>query len=304
VVVNSKPDSRCAVIFLVINQIPDLPELAITSVLRNSDSHIYIGTVREIDRESLPKSDRISYIDLNQDAIALGISTDNGEYESFEKDDFFSLVQLKWALLSKVSQVSKCEFLIYNDIDVFWLRPILPDLVHAFENSNSIKMMIQHFSWVPGQPQLCMGFVSFRTGSYFDQLIANASDLHAQMLRTNPRTGDDDVITELYRCNRFPTEIQLLPQTTFPVGNLLNLFSKRDEFPGLQPFEPYIFHANFVVGLRKKLLITRIVFKLRNLSLNPITWRRRLFMDVQVLAHRIIYHLRKFLKLSLRKFGK
>jgi hypothetical protein len=165
-------------------------------------------------------------------------------------------------------------------------------------------MMIQHFSWVPGQPQLCMGFVSFRTGSYFDQLIANASDLHARMLRANPRTGDDDVITELYHSKGFPAEIQLLPQSTFPVGNLLNLFSKRDEFPGLQPFEPYIFHGNFVVGLRKKLLLARIVFKLRNLSLNPITWRRRLFMDIQIIAHRNIYNVKKFLKLSLRKFGK
>ena len=301
---NSKPDSRCAVIFLVINHIPDLPELAINSVLRYSDSHVYIGTIREIDRESLPKSNRISYIDLNQDAIALGISTDKGQYESFDKDDFFSLVQLKWALLSKVSQVTKYEFLIYNDIDVFWLRPLLPDLVFAFENSNGIEMMIQHFSWVPGQPQLCMGFVSFRMGTYFDQLIASASDLHARMLRANPRTGDDDIITELYRSYGFPAEIQLLPQTTFPVGNLLNLFSKRDEFPGLQPFEPYIFHANFVVGIRRKLLLARIVYKLRNLSLNPITLKRRLFMDVQILVHRIFHNVRKFLKTSLRKFGK
>jgi hypothetical protein len=303
-VTNSISDSRCAVIFLVINHIPDLPELSINSVLQNSDSHIFIGTVREIDRESLPKSDRISYIDLNQDAVALGISTEKGQYESFEKDDFFSLVQLKWALLSKVSQVSKCDFIIYNDIDVFWLRPLIPDLVNAFEKSDGIEMMIQHFSWVPGQPQLCMGFVFFRTGNYFNQLIASASGLHAQMLGENPRTGDDDVITELYRSNGFPTEIQLLPQTTFPVGNLLNLFSKRDEFPGLQPFEPYIFHANFVVGLRRKLLITRIVFKLRNLSLRPIPWQRRLFMDVQILAHRVIYHVRKFLKLRSKKYGK
>jgi hypothetical protein len=302
-VVNSKPDSRCAVIFLVINQIPDLPAFAINSVLRHSDSHIYIGTVREIDRETLPKSNRISFIDLNQDAIALGIATDKGQYESFEKDDFFSLVQLKWALLRRVSHVSKCEFLIYNDIDVFWLRPLLPDLIAAFENSNRMEMMIQHFSWVPGQPQLCMGFVSFRTGTYFDQLIANASDLHAQMLRENPRTGDDDVITELYRSNGFPAEIQLLPQTTYPVGNLLNLFSKHDEFPGLQPFEPYIFHANFVVGLRKKLLVTRIFFKLLDLRLDPITWRRRLFMDVQILAHRLVFNAKQFLKFILRKFG-
>jgi hypothetical protein len=173
-------------------------------------------------------------------------------------------------------------------------------MIHAFENSDKVEMMIQHFSWIPGKPQLCMGFVSFRMGSYFDNLIGSASNLHAQMLMKNPRTGDDDVITELYTRQGFPAEIQLLPQTTFPVGNLLNLFSKRDEFPGLQPFMPYIFHANFVVGLRKKLLITKIAFKLHGLNLDSISWRRRLLMDVQTMAHRMLFDVKKFLKSHLR----
>lgn len=298
--VDSDIDSRCAVVFLVINKIPDLADLAIKSVLEYSDSDIYIGTVREIDREILPKNSRISYVDLNQDALSLGISCEEGLYKSFEKDDFFTLVQLKWALLSKVSQVSKCEFLIYNDVDVFWLRPVLPEIVRAYENSNKVQVMIQHFSWAPVQPQLCMGFVSFRMGTYFDQLVGTAAGLHAQMLKVNPRAGDDDVITELYSREGFPSEIQLLPQTTFPVGNLLNLFSKHDEFPGLKPFPPYIFHANFVVGLRKKLLITKIAFKLQGLSFNSISWRRRLFMDLQTLAYRVIYTVKKFFKSRLR----
>jgi hypothetical protein len=300
VVVGSEIDSRCAVIFLVINHIPDLPVLAINSVLQHSESQIYIGTVREEDRDSLPKNNRISYVDLTQEAFALGIATTGGRYESFEKDDFFTLVQLKWALFSKVSQVSQCEFLIYNDIDVFWLRPVLADIVLAYEKSNGVQMMIQHFSWVPGQPQLCMGFVSFRVGTYFDQLVSAAASLHAQMLKTHPRTGDDDVITELYNRDGFPSEIQLLPQTTFPVGNLLNLFSKHDEFPGLKPFTPYIFHANFVVGLRKKLLITKIAFKLHGLRLNTISLGRRFFMDMQTIAYRVIYRAKKFLKSHLR----
>ena len=160
--------------------------------------------------------------------------------------------------------------------------------------------MIQHFSWVPGRPQLCMGFVSFRMGTYFDQLVNTAASLHAQMLKTNPRTGDDDVITEIYNRDGFPSEIQLLPQTTFPVGNLLNLFSKHDEFPGLQPFTPYIFHANFVVGIRKKLLIAKIAFKLHGLRLNSISLRRRFFMDLQTMVYRVIYRIKKFLKSRLR----
>ena len=293
-------DAQCAIVFLVINQIPDLPVLAINSVLQNSNSSIYIGTIRDVDRENLPKNSRISFIDLSSDASALGISTNKGSYESFEKDEFFSLVQLKWALFRKVSEVSKSEFLIYNDIDVFWLRPVLPDLVDAFSTSPEVKMMIQHFTWVPGKPQLCMGFVAFRFGAYFEQLISSASQLHSQMLTINPRSGDDDVITELYRRDGFPIEIQLLPQTTFPVGNLLNLFSKRDEFPGLEPFRPYIFHANFVVGIKKKLLITKIAYRLHGIPFNSVTWTRRISLNLYSFGHRIIFTAKRIAKSLLR----
>lgn len=289
-------DSKCAVVFLVINQIQELPVLAINSILKNSNSPIFIGTVRKRDQEGLPKDARITFIDLSADASELGIPLGTGNYESFEKDVFFSLVQLKWALFKQVSSISSCDFLIYNDIDVFWLRPVLPDLLEAFQKSPTTQMMIQHFTWVPGQPQLCMGFVAFRMGNYFDELVSDASDLHAQMLKTNPRSGDDDVITALYRKKHFPAEIQLLPQTTFPVGNLLNLFSKRDQYPGLQPFPPYIFHANFVVGLKKKLLITSIAYRQHNLDLSLVPQTKRLLMLFQVPVVRLYLNLRRFVK--------
>ncbi|QLL22939.1 hypothetical protein DLE03_00800 [Actinobacteria bacterium IMCC25003] len=289
-------NSKCAVVFLVINQIQDLPVLAINSVIQNSNSPIFIGTVREQDQEGLPKDARITFIDLSADASELGIPVGTGNYESFEKDVFFSLVQLKWALFKHVSTISGCDFLIYNDIDVFWLRPVLPDLLEAFEKSPTTQMMIQHFTWVPGQPQLCMGFVVFRMGNYFDTLVNEASNLHALMLKTNPRSGDDDVITMLYRREHFPAEIQLLPQTTFPVGNLLNLFSKRDQFPGLQPFSPYIFHANFVVGLKKKLLITSVAYRQHNLDLSAVPFIKRIVMLYQVPIFRLYFNLRRIVK--------
>lgn len=292
----SNNDSKCAILLLVINQIQDLPVLAIDSILQNSSSPIFIGTVREHDRDHLPKSDRITYVDLGNDAVNLNISVDSENYESFEKDVFFSLVQLKWALLKRVSEVSDSEFFIYNDIDVFWLRPVLPDLLQAFEDSSATQVMIQHFSWIPGQPQLCMGFVAFRRGDYFDSLIIECAALHAQMLKSNPRSGDDDVITEIYRSAKFPLEIQLLPQITFPVGNLLNLFSKRDQFPGLQPFSPYIFHANFVVGLKRKLLITRIAYRQHGLNFGAVSLLKRLNMIPTIFMFRIYFYLRKLVK--------
>jgi hypothetical protein len=252
--------------------------------------------VRERDRDNLPKDTRITFIDLSTKASELGIPIGNGTYESFEKDLFFSLVQLKWVLFKSVSASGSFNYLIYNDVDVFWLRPVLPDLFQAFEKSLDTQMMIQHFTCVPGQPQLCMGFVAFRTGNYFDALVNSASDLHAQMLKTNPRIGDDDVMTELYRRAQFPVEIQLLPQTTFPVGNLLNLFSKHDQFPGLRPFPPYIFHANFVVGLTKKLLIARIVFRQHNLNLGALHPIKRFMMVLRMQVFRFCFNLKRIVK--------
>lgn len=289
-------NSNCAVIFLVINQIQDLPELAINSVLQNSDSQIFIGTVRDQDRNSLPRNDRITFIDLGSEASSLGIQIGDGAYQSFEKNIFFSLVQLKWVLFEKVSRLSASEFLIYNDVDVFWLRPLLPDLLSAFRETPSIQMMIQHFTWIPGSPQLCMGFVVFRKGLFLSDLIKEASKLHAKLLETNPRTGDDDVITELYRIRNFPAEIQLLPQTTFPVGNLLNLFSKRDQFPGLKPFSPYIFHANFVVGIPKKLMISRIAYRQNNLDFSLVSINRRFLMVIKLPIYRAYSLLRRMKK--------
>ena len=289
-------DSECAIVYLVINRIESLPTLAINSVLTNSDSPIFIGTVRAIDRENLPADNRINYVDLSEDAVRLGIPITKGEYESFEKDEFFSLVQLKWALFKKVSEISKCEIMVYNDIDVFWLRPLLPALTDAFSISTKAQVMIQHFSWIPGQPQLCMGFVAFRLGSYFDKLIERAAELHAQMLKTNPRSGDDDVMTKLYTSEQFPQEIQLLPQTTFPVGNLLNLYSKRDEFPGLRPFDPFIFHSNFVVGLRKKILITKVAYSQHGLKFSGINRVASIQMRLEIISYRLVYLLRRCLK--------
>ena len=289
-----KPKS--AVALLVINQIPDLPALAVNSILQNSALPIYIGTVRDQDRIGIPKNDRIHYVDLSLEASKLSIAFKGAAYESFEEDAFFSIVQLKWVLFRKVSEINEFDFLIYNDIDVFWLRPVLPDLLAAFDKSPSTQVMIQHFSWIPGQPQLCMGFVAFRSGKYVNSLIKKASVLHAQMLEKNPRSGDDDVITEIYRMEHFPLEIQLLPQTTFPVGNLLNLFAKRAQFPGLHPFTPYIFHANFVEGLAKKLMITRIAYRQHDLSFSSVQLRKRLLLRLKMFIYRAYSEFRRIVK--------
>jgi hypothetical protein len=64
----------------------------------------------------------------------------------------------------------------------------------------------------------------------------------------------------------------------------------------LRPFEPYIFHANFVVGLRKKLLITKIAHKQHGLKLNGIGGFASTILNLELFAFRSLYFLRRILK--------
>jgi hypothetical protein len=55
----------------------------------------------------------------------------------------------------------------------------------------------------------------------------------------------------------YPNWLCELPQTTFPVGVSLNLFRSKTAFPGLVPQDPFVFHANFVVGLANKVMLMK-----------------------------------------------
>jgi hypothetical protein len=66
------------------------------------------------------------------------------------------------------------------------------------------------------------------------------------------------VVTLINRELGFPVWITELPQTTFPVGRMLKLYKKNSVMPGLSSPIPFIFHANYVVGLQNKRLLLKL----------------------------------------------
>jgi hypothetical protein len=96
----------------------------------------------------------------------------------------------------------------------------------------------------------------------------------------------------MYRELNFPSWIKELPQATFPVGSMVNLYSKKNLFPGLKGPSSYIFHANYVVGINNKILLLekflsqisahRLGFKLSVYSRFTLTLK-----SARILAHRI-----------------
>ena len=209
--------SKVLVCLLVVNKIEDLPVIAVQSILEFSESDILIGYIDERDLQKLPKSSRISLVNLQSQNSQIGNETSH----------------------------------------VIWLSDAAQVIQSTFEKRVYLNLQIQSFTYASSSPKLCMGFIALRSNEYSEQILLQSKKRHWTEAKTNPRIGDDEIITLLYEELGYPYEFLELPQFRFPVGEGLNLL-KQSRFPGLNMPTPYIFHANYVVGLRNKRLLLRL----------------------------------------------
>jgi len=247
-----------AIGFLVVNRNSNLPYLSIMSAIKNSDSDIFIGFIDEVDILDLPTNERISYVKL--DPTVVGFEYRSQKYKDFSSLEFYRIVQLKWQLLQKLIDLNYF-YIVYSDFDIVWLQNPIPEIAKTLDTFPGIHLLIQSFTTEPSQTRLCMGFAVFRNSSVSKDFLISAKELHSNLFLTNPLLGDDDVVTRLYGDLGQPSWIRELPQATFPVGSMLNLFSKKNSFPGLSAPYPYIFHANYVVGLKNKRILMYIILR-------------------------------------------
>ncbi len=247
---------RSIVAFLVINKIDELPIASIGSVLENSSNPIMVGYLNEQDIVGLNLSPRIKFIKLKP----LPDIDLKGEYKDFSDSLFYQIVQLKWQLIETLFELDY-ECIIYTDLDVIWFSDPISSLEAVFAQDSKVALQIQSFTSDPSSPKLCMGFVAFRNTVATHKIVSECKDIHIKSLKNNSKFGDDDAVTKYFIENNMTHQIRLLPQSTFPVGSLLNLFATVPVFPGLAPPTPYIFHLNYVVGLQNKRIMMRLLKK-------------------------------------------
>jgi hypothetical protein len=246
--------------YLLINKIPKLPRLAIESALQNTGAEIYVGYLNRSDLSDLPVNPRIHFIDLNEQAIEKNLLPESSGYISFDQDFFFQLVQLKWELFHLVLSETHADFLVYLDLDVVVLKDLVTEFERTFVSLPNVEVLVQDFTHEPSVPRLCMGVFAIKRGSFSRRLLQKCSLIHSETLTTNPRFGDDDVITEVYADVEFKHAFLRLPQHSFPVGILVNLFLPFSPLRGLRPPKPFVFHSNFVVGVQKKYLLLELIY--------------------------------------------
>lgn len=260
---NLSKETNTVICFLLINKIDVVPEISIKSALEKTSSEVVIGFVNEDDIPMSLKSMRVKFlkIEIPEDLKKVS-STLNSSYIDFSQNEFFQIVQLKWVLINELLR-SAYKYIVYSDVDVIWINNPIPGLEDFFDKNFNINIQIQSFTHTPEQVRLCMGFIAIRNCKNISDFIEICRNKHSEMLISNPKIGDDDVITELNLIEDFSKFIRELPQSTFPVGNMLNLYSRKNLFPGLDSPEPYIFHANFVVGINEKLKLLQVLSKSR-----------------------------------------
>lgn len=254
-------EQQGAICFLVINKISELPNVAIQSALKSSSLDIYIGYTDLEDIEELLIDERIHTLDLSKYTSPDRL---HSVYQDFAQAEFYEIVQLKWQLF--IELLPKFDFIVYSDIDVIWLRDAAVYIESVLKFCPEVDFLAQSFTEQIGKELLCMGFVGMRNTARNQDFIESCKEYHSKEFKSNNYLGDDEVLTERYQEVGRPNWIRELPQMFFPVGKMLNLYATRPKFPGLSAPRPYIFHLNYVVGLRNKRVMLRTISRLPNVS--------------------------------------
>lgn len=248
-------DKTSAICFLVINYIKELPTVAILSALQSTTSDIYVGYIDSANIEEIPKDHRVKFIKLNSKGP--NDNKENMNYRDFGTTEFYELVILKWKLLREVSSIGY-GYVVYSDIDVVWIGDAAKRIEDTFQLFTKAHVLVQSFTRNPNDALLCMGIFAFRNGSVSAKFIELCEFEHKLALARKERIGDDEIVTAVNKKLGFPEYLKELPQSTFAVGNFLDLYSSRARYPGMHKPIPLIFHCNYVVGLRNKRLLLRL----------------------------------------------
>ena len=241
-----------AIGMLIVNDLKRLPILTLKTILKQTQAPIIIGYLNENDIINLPKNTQINYIKLNSNEVY-----GNGIYHNFGTDSFYDLVTLKWVFFERLLELNY-DFFIYNDVDVVWSRDAGHQITKCFHNFISTDIYVQSFTRDPSSPLLCMGFFAFNKSTFSKSFIANAKKRHSKSRNDQDPVGDDEIVTQLFRELQFTGKIRELPQSTFAVGNFLDLFMNKSSMPGVNKPIPIIFHANYVVGLTNKIIMLKL----------------------------------------------
>jgi hypothetical protein len=141
---------------------------------------------------------------------------------------------------------------VFADVDIAYLGDFRSHLLRAA----ALYGLGVQSSCQPYFPNsCCLGFM------YFTQRSASmAADLEAMVIRDAATGNDEDLFNrEMNRNKALVRETYVMPESLFVTGNGYMLLRDDAPFDTVSKAKPFMFHANYVVGLERKVALLRHV---------------------------------------------
>lgn len=244
-----------AVIYLVHgNDLVEMFQNSIRSLRKSGYEGTVIAYTSIEDQKDIEKTCTAYDVDLKE--IALDSVSVPQAYHNIDSKEFAFVSWHKFKIIKDA--LSKHKLVIFSDCDIVYFRdptPFISKVAGAYPmggQSDCFDTFPQH---------ICTGFLFFRREDTILQLLDYCFDIPASNLERGNFIGhDQQVFNGVFRSNsRFYSSFYFLSEYHFPNGANYKNFSSATLEYSVAKSSPYLFHANYVVGLEgKKRLLQHI----------------------------------------------
>jgi Nucleotide-diphospho-sugar transferase len=202
-------------------------------------------------------------------------------YVEWNTEAFNILMSYRFRVLRAI--LAEGKKVVVSDIDVAWLRnplPYLSEVLRRYPWACQVEAKVEF------PPNFCLGFYALRAAPDTIELI----ELNLTLMGARDvKPADQALFREILIDNpRFLAKVFALPESAFPSGLLYrSVASQDDSVPIAGRMQPFIFHANWCVGLENKqrlLAHAGAWFVPDDPKRNPLARLNRLMRDVGFLG--------------------
>jgi hypothetical protein len=167
-------------------------------------------------------------------------------YVNWNTDAFNILMSYRFRMLRVI--LAEGKKVVVSDIDVAWLRnplPYLSEVLRRYPWACQVEAKAEF------PPNFCLGFYAVRaTPDTIELIELNLTSMSAR----DVKPADQALFREILIDNpRFLAKVFALPESAFPSGLLYrSVAGEDDSVPITGRTQPFIFHANWCVGLENK----------------------------------------------------
>jgi len=245
--ITSFQDQNCLIYLIHGN---DLLALLRNNLLSARNSHISLTKIAYINRRSVQfYTDTCREFDV--EIVATDFTLDNQSYSEWGSTGFNEVTSYKWLILIDALKRGY-KNAIYSDVDIAYIANF-DEYINNISSQYKLGMQSESLPKYPAE--CCTGFMFFRSDTIhlLEQIV--------EINKANISSGNDqDIFNKIYSQNiNIQKELFLFPEALFPNGLHYKNFLQDPYDPIRGKLQPFIFHANYVLGLEAKIALLKKV---------------------------------------------